>query len=544
MTEYNNLLAKVKHRLKLRWYDRQNEQRVTQLARQVARLAKPQPTLRPVLFFNASTRLTGISLNAAFSSLSAWGLRLAGVPVVHFVCQAGMSRCVLGSDMDDHLAQPPCQACIAQSRILYSSASTRWFSKTAYPELELALSGLGLEELRRFSYHGEPLGDLVLPSLRWRLRRHHLQDTDITRYLYREFISSAYNVSQKFEVLLDDIHPSAVVVFNGQMFPEAIARRIAQARGIPVITHEVSFQPFSAFFTSGQATAYPIDIPADFELNQAQNTRLDAYLEQRFQGRFSMAGIEFWPEIHALDQELLHKISQHKQMVPIFTNVIFDTSQPHANTIFRHMFAWLNLLFDLIKDTPDTLFVIRAHPDEHRPGSRKQARQSVSDWVRQNQVDQLPNVVFINSQDYISSYDLVRRAKFICVYNSSIALEAAMMGAVVLCGGSSRFTGYNTMHFPGTAPAYRILAEKFLSAEKIDNPPEFQRNARRFYYYQTFRTAIPFADFLENHPTRGYVRLKIFPARALLPQNSLAIGTIYDGIMHGEPFLIPDEVAV
>ena len=542
MKDNNTLFSKLNRRMCLRWYDWQNDQRATHLAHQVARLAKPQSNMRPVVFFNASTRLSGISLNAAFSSISAWGLRLAGVPVVHFACQSGMGRCVLGSDMDDHLAEPPCQACIAQSKVLYSAASTRWFTKTEYDELELALSGLGLEELRRFNYHGEPLGDLVLPSLRWRLRRHHLLDDKTTRYLYREFICSAHNVSLKFEALLDDIDPAAVVVFNGQMFPEAIARRVAQARGIPVVTHEVSFQPLSAFFTHGQATAYPIDIPPDFELDEAQNARLDAYLEQRFQGKFTMAGIQFWPEMRGLDSALLQKINQFKQMVPVFTNVVFDTSQPHANTVFRHMFAWLNQLLDLIKETPDTLFVIRAHPDEHRPGSRKQSRQSVNDWIRENQVDQLSNVVFIDSQDYVSSYDLVQRAKFICVYNSSIALEAAMMGAVVLCGGSSRFTGYNTMHFPGTAPAYRIMVEKFLSAEQIDNPPEFQHNARRFYYYQTFRTPISFIDYLQPHPTRGYVRLKKFPARALLPQNSLAIRTIYDGIMHGKPFLIPDEV--
>jgi hypothetical protein len=135
-----------------------------------------------------------------------------------------------------------------------------------------------------------------------------------------------------------------VVIFNGMFFPEAVARHIAQALEIRVITHEVGFQPYSAFFTDGEATAYPITIPTDFKLSPSQNSRLDRYLEQRTQGNFTMAGIRFWPEMHGLDQAFLAQASQFKQIVPVFSNVVFDTSQVHANATFTDMFAWLNIL--------------------------------------------------------------------------------------------------------------------------------------------------------------------------------------------------------
>ena len=84
--------------------------RLIQITRQIAARAAPQRGERPVVFFNASSRLHGLSLNAAFSLLASWGLRLAGVPVVHFVCNAGMSRCVLGTDRYDHTNAPPCKS--------------------------------------------------------------------------------------------------------------------------------------------------------------------------------------------------------------------------------------------------------------------------------------------------------------------------------------------------------------------------------------------------------------------------------------------------
>ena len=82
------------------------------------------------------------------------------------------------------------------------------------------------------------------------------------------------------------------------------------------------------------------------------------------------------------------------------------------------------------------------------------------------------------------------------VYNSTIGLEASIMGAAVLCAGRARFTQYPTVFFPQTVAEVRSKMEEFLTAEKIEIPVEFQRNARRFLYYQLFRTSLPFGDFL------------------------------------------------
>ena len=187
--------------------------------------------------------------------------------------------------------------------------------------------------------------------------------------------------------------PRAVVVFNGQFFPEATARYMAHKRGLRVITHEVGLQPATAFFTEGEATAYPIHIPDEFEMNDEQNAKLDAYLAKRFQGDFTMAGIKFWADMKGLDESFLQKAAGFKQIVPIFTNVIFDTSQPHANTVFEDMFDWLDLALEVIRAHPETLFVIRAHPDELRV--RKASRETVAGWVASRGVDKEPNVVFV-----------------------------------------------------------------------------------------------------------------------------------------------------
>jgi len=257
---------------------KQNDARVMNLACQISGASHNSSGNGPVLLFNASTRLGGMSQNAAFQLLTGWGLQLEGIPVVHFVCKSGLSRCVLGTNRDKPYQKPPCKTCFHQSVVNTKDARVVYLQPEENVDLHQKIKNLPLADLMIFSFNGIPLGELVLPSLRWVLRRNTLTDDAETTWLFREYILSAYQVIDQVSRTLEDLKPSAVVLFNGQFYPEASAAWAARQRGIRVISHEVGLMPFTGYFTTGEATAYPIDIPRDFELSDEQNARLDAYL--------------------------------------------------------------------------------------------------------------------------------------------------------------------------------------------------------------------------------------------------------------------------
>jgi hypothetical protein len=249
-----------------------------------------------------------------------------------------------------------------------------------------------------------------------------------------------------------------------------------------------------------------------------------------------MAGIKFWADMQGLDESFLRRAAGFKQIVPVFTNVIFDTSQPHANTVFEDMFDWLDLVLEEIRAHPDTLFVIRAHPDELR--ARKASRETVSGWVEARRVTDLPNVVFVSPKETLSSYELILKSKFVMVYNSTIGLEAAIMGAAVLCAGKARFTQYPIVFFPQTIEDVRRKMKEFLETETIDVPLEFKRNARRFLYTQLFRTSLPFGEFLEPSVRTTQTKLKSFELAQLVESESVKV--IKDGVLEGRDFLLKE----
>jgi len=96
--------------------------------------------------------------------------------------------------------------------------------------------------------------------------------------------------------------------------------------------------------------------------------------------------------------------------------------------------------------------------------------------------------------------------------------------------------------FPTSPEEYRQKAEEFLAAHQIQIPPEYQRNARRFLYYQLFFSSLPFADYLEEDGVwPGFVRLRSFSWRRLLNQNSSTMHVIQEGLLQGGDFMWKDQ---
>ena len=504
-------------------------------------LSSPASDAAPVLVFNASTRIRTLSLNGAFSLLAAWAIRATGNPVRHLVCHAGMHQCMLGTDWRRPSQPPPCEQCIDFSRLIYPKD----LSVALDLDLELGqklfaqLSSSSLEALSIWNYRGLDLGQLCLPTVRWALRRHNLLDDEPTRELYRQYLLSAASLTEGIERQLEALSPRVMVLFNGITYPEAVARALASKREIPVVTHEVGLRPLSAFFSHEHATFRSVTVPNKTELSGHWKSDLDNYLTERREGHFSMAGVRFWPEMESLPDWLESKIAGFGRLVTVFTNVAFDTSQVHANTIFEHMFEWLDVVGRVIKETPQTLFVIRAHPDEDRPG--KESVESVAAWFDASGLGKHENVVFIASGEMASSYDLIERAQLVLVYNSSIGLEAAIQGQPVLCAGRARYAEAEAAFFPGNREEYLRMLNNFLTAATIQVPERFAENGRLFLYRELYQASLDLTDFLQPYPTmQGMVSLRDFAPELLA--NHPSIQVIRRGVLDGKPFLMPSQV--
>ena len=491
---------------------------------------------RPILFFNASSHPPMyVSLNATAGLVATWSLRVAGQPVVYLVCQKGMAKCLMGTNRSDLDAPPPCTTCVAQTNLSYPAQHTMIFPPRVdgNSPLETELASLSLQDLGNYSYGQLPIGELCLPSVRRILCRHNLDTTDRGRPILSAYIASAIGLAQEMERLLDTLRPRALVVFNGTFFPEATARAVALKSGVPVVSYEGGFLPHSVFFSHDVATEFRIEIPASFQMGATENAQLDDYLFQRFQGNFTMIGIRFWPEMKSISRALRRRMEAYRQVVTVFPNIVFDTSQVYANIVFDNMFHWLDETMQLAAAHPDSLFVVRAHPDEARAGWESQ--EPVEQWLETRGYLGLPNLVFIPPTEYVSSYELVRLSQFSIVYNSTIGLEATLLGVPVVAGGLTRYSQERVTHAPASPEDYRSLVTAFLEGGPPPLAVDWQQRARRYMYYSLFRAALDMSPFVEPITPSSYT-VRPVQAQALHPDQSKEMRVIYDGIVHGKPF--------
>ncbi len=270
-------------------------------------------------------------------------------------------------------------------------------------------------------------------------------------------------------------------------------------------------------------------------LDPQTEASLDAYLEDKFRGRFTMAGIRFWPEMRPLPAELEQRRAREGDPVVVFTNVVFDTSQVHANHSYGSMFEWLDDVGRAIRAHPERWFVLRAHPDETRPG--KASRQNVQAWVEANGLEALPNVVFLPPEAGVSSYELIRRAFLVLVYNSSIGLEAAIAGKRVLCAGRARYSEAGAVFTAHSPEEYRRRLEEFLADGGRAATSAQVEAGRRFLDFELNRASLDFSRFLADRPGRpGMVRLRRFEASDLARAAKSQV--VVRGLLDGQPFLL------
>ena len=391
-----------------------------------------------------------MSLNAAFQLLASWAVRLAGVPVVHFACQAGMSRCVLGTDREDPPALPPCPGCIAQIRPAFPRRCTG--SSTVPTPLSRPPS--------------PPGGPTALCPGGVLLARHAAGAAVPARAALDTAPPSSGRRRRNPRSLLP-VHPLGLARDPG--IRRALGARI---RGLWLSSTACSTRrPPCA---GGRRASPPR------HLSRGWPAPHDCLLPPYLFGSASGPKCAAWTRVSCASWPVSNSWCR-------FSPMSFSTPASRTATSFsRICLPGSTRCWKPPTRTPKPS--LSSAPTPTKP-ARVNPRAKTSPTGRRQRT--LPNVLFVPSDEYFSSYELIQRAHFVMVYNSTIGLEASLMGAAVLCGGKARFTQLPTVFFPET-PRIPPPQRGIPGAKRIEIPAEFHRNARRFLYYQLYKTSLPF----------------------------------------------------
>ena len=179
-------------------------------------------------------------------------------------------------------------------------------------------------------------------------------------------------------------------------------------------------------------------------------------------------------------------------LIPL--NVEWDTAALGRHVHFESTADWLISTVSAVLDQDAGPVVVRQHPSERRLLQR--SKLDVAALLRRRFGDD-PRCQFVAADDPVSSYDLLRAARLVLPFVSTIGIEAAAMGKPVLISGACYYTDLGFVWSAGSREEYFDLLHRGLRGNLTLRPDQAER-AWLCYYLTAVRNRVS-TDFTP-HP--------------------------------------------
>jgi len=228
------------------------------------------------------------------------------------------------------------------------------------------------------------------------------------------------------------------------------------------------------------------------------------YMEKRFAGKSADLNKfgKFSDHTELLDK--IRILSQNKKLFAIFPNVLWDNCITGADTIFKSRIDWIIETINFFQRQNEKILLIRAHPSET---SQMEARRGVKEIIEKyfNKVNNLENVLFIDSKNPLKSYSIFPYIHAGIVYRGTIALELMYKGIPVITASKAHYS------YKGFSLNFESKEQYFKAFNNIKKIEEFQKanyqNLIKYLFSYFILREIPLTFF--DKKTRWAPKLNI-----------------------------------
>ncbi len=175
-------------------------------------------------------------------------------------------------------------------------------------------------------------------------------------------------------------------------------------------------------------------------------------------------------------------------------NVEWDSAALGRHVNFTDTIDWITSTVTTILEEDCGTVIVRQHPSERRPQQR--SRLDIAS-ILQDRFGGDPRLRFVAADDPANTYDLLRNARLVLPFVSTIGIEAAAMGMPVLVAGDCFYDDLGFVWSAGSRDEYFYLLRRGLRGEL---PPLAHQSDRAWicYYLAAVQNRI-WTDF-NTHP--------------------------------------------
>jgi hypothetical protein len=153
-------------------------------------------------------------------------------------------------------------------------------------------------------------------------------------------------------------------------------------------------------------------------------------------------------------------------------NVEWDAAALGRHTIFRDTADWITETVEFVLSHGPHTIAVRQHPAERRKVER--SRFDI-EAILEERFGANPRLRFVTANDSVNTYDLIRSAAVVLPLASTIGIEAAAMGKVVLVSGATYYTDLGFVWKAASRDEYMTLLERALRGELPRKPDQVEK---------------------------------------------------------------------
>ena len=479
-------------------------------------------------------------------------LKLRGADFRYVMCDGVFTECDIFWKATNPRHASSCAICMNQTERFAQNTGIpfhwlgQYLNKSDFTSATTWAESLPVEAYTTAQYGNWQIGTWVKSSVHshFRMSELDLADPEVKR-VYEQYLYSGLIACIGIDRLLDDYRPDTLLLFNGRMSSTRVALSLAQQKGIRTIAHERGFLKESILLKENgdcldlrpikQVWADWGDVP----LNKVELDQILLYLRDREQGK-NLSWKRFSPTPQPLPlvrQQL--KIPEQSTVWVLFTSSDDEIIAAEGlKGVFTTQHEWISRTISYVKSHPDIRLIVRIHPNTSGKMATGNNQQQL-DALATLSTESADNISFIMPEDDISSYSLMEIANIGLVYQSTVGLEMACKGKVVIVSAGSTISDLPFVITINSSDEYENVLNGYLNVSFDYSSTMISRMAYRYAYGIFFRYNIPFPLVEMPDPHTGV--LKYSSMVELLPNKDSSLDRVARIILDSEPVCRPPE---
>lgn len=372
-------------------------------------------------------------------------------------------------------------------------------SNQDFQKLENKYAEIDVNNLKELTINGFDIGNELYMSLAKFLFVGKIENTSKNNEYAKKFAISGHILVHSLEKMFNSENPDIVIMNCGHIFWYGIAFQILKSKKIKTITYdEMSLAVTKLHWVFSNAEPC-VDFKWDHDWERFSKRNLSKTQEKKIMTLINERKKYFLYKIDktVISLDSIINLKPYKKVVSLFTNVLWDATILGKNDIFIDTIDWIKTTIKFFEEHDDLFLIIRIHPAEAKLFdlvSKERVLDELLAWKKEYK----NNILFIESEQKINSYEIVESSDLVLTYASNIGLESVLENKNVIVSGICHYKNKGFTLDPKTKDEYLNLLKKFSTnslIEKIDI-----ELAMKYCYFSLIDSQIDLKIFTENHP--------------------------------------------